>query len=170
MTYETPHPFDADALTLETLPTDRRQEVLSAYLDDALAPAAARHVTAWLDRHPDALREVEHLRRTWDLLELYPDEEPPADFVPGVLERLGLGERRRVSPRVRFGLLAAAAALLLALGIAFRGDRHDVSTVEQATAGVLDDVPADLLVDLDLLLSLTDEEFHGVLLDGPDAE
>ncbi len=170
MTHETPHPFDADALTLETLSDERRQEILSAYLDDALAPAAARHVTAWLDRHPDVLREVEHLRRTWDLLELYPDEEPSAGFAPAVLERLGLGERRRVSLRVRVGLLAAAAALLLALGIAFRGDRHDMPAVEQADAGVLDEVPADLLVDVDLLLSLTDEEFHGVLLDDPDAE
>ena len=50
--------FDEEALRIEQLEGEALQEVLTAYLDDELSPAAARHVTAWLDAHPDALRQV----------------------------------------------------------------------------------------------------------------
>lgn len=162
-------PFDADALVLASLPEERREELLSAYLDDALSPRAARHVTTWLDEHPDALRDVEHLRRTWALLDVYADEPVPASFDSDVLERLGLGAGRGVSPRLWGGLLVAAAALLIALGLVLRGPPGQSPTVERAGQSVLAEVPADLLVDVDLLLALSDEEFDGVLLSDGEA-
>ena len=58
--------FDADALRIDALDARRLRELLSAYLDGELSTEAALEVTAWLDDHPDALRDIEHLRRLWD--------------------------------------------------------------------------------------------------------
>src|SRR5688500_20002725 len=72
-------------MELESLDPRERQELLSAYLDGELPAEEAREVTAWLDRHPDALREVERQRRLWDLLGRYPDEPVPAGFSQRVI-------------------------------------------------------------------------------------
>ena len=167
------HPFDAEALSVEALGPSRRREAVSAYLDDALSPAAARHVTTWLEAHPEALREVERLRRTWDLLELYPEEPVPAAFAAEVLARAGIERPVRgkaLSWAGRIGLLAAAAAVLVAAGVALWEGGRRTSVVERADVDLLEEVPADLLADVDLLLSLTDDEFDGVLLADPEAE
>ncbi len=161
--------FDPEASRLDLLDSERRLEVISAYLDGELSPDAARHVTSWLDQNPDALREVEHLRRLWDLLDLYGDEPVPEGFSRRVLDG-ALGRRRRARPL----LLVAAAAVVtagLALGIhalTVSGPTTDDAVSEQASAQRapvdLAEVPPDLLEDVDVLLSLSDEEFEGVLI------
>src|SRR5688572_1210951 len=107
----------------ESLDPRERQELLSAYLDGELPADEAREVAAWLERHPDALREVERQRRLWDLLGRYADEPVPAGF-----SRRVLGAARADGPPlaavpapVRLSrsswALAAAAVVLASVGI-----------------------------------------------------
>lgn len=164
-----PADFEAEVLRIDALDPSRRAELLGAYLDGELAPERARVVTAWLDDHPDALREVEHLRRTWDLLDAYPDEPVPDDFAARVLART---TRARV--RSPYAWIAAAAAVLVA-GILLWGLLHgepssspretELARVDAGgAADTLEEVPPELLGDVDVLLSLSDEEFEGVLI------
>jgi anti-sigma factor RsiW len=75
-------------MELESLDPRERLELLSAYLDGELPADEAREVTAWLERHPEALREVERQRRLWDLLGRYADEPVPAGFSQRVLAQV----------------------------------------------------------------------------------
>jgi len=165
------HAFDAEARAIEGLEPSRREELLTAYQDDELSPDAARRVTAWLDGHPDALRNLEHRRRVWDMLELYEDVPVPEGFAARVFARVGvhLGRRPR-APWLLGGLVAAAAVAVLALGLALRRSPPSAPppAPEQEVARVLDAVPPDLLENVDVVLSLSDEEFQGVLLDDLD--
>lgn len=155
-----------DALRIERLDPDRRRGVLGAYLDDELSPAAARHVTAWLDTHPETLREIEHHRRVWDLLDLYDDEPVAPDFATRVLART-VTPRRPFLLRPR-GAAAAAAVLLLAVGAllfaSHRGAPAPVESHDLAGLSTLETVPAEYLEQADALLSLSDDEFEALLL------
>ncbi len=172
------HPFDADALAIPTLDDARRAELITAYLDGELSAEAARHVTTWLDDHPDALRDVEHLRRVWDVLDAYPDEPVPDDFAATVLARTVGRGLRRARPWRRAGL-AAAAVLLLGVGAGLRAlwapGGGDEAGTEVARVGAgnpepaIDEVPPDLLENVDLILNLSDDEFEGMLIADLDA-
>lgn len=165
--------FDRDAMGIEALDRQGRAEVLSAYLDGELGPVAARHVTAWLDAHPDALREMEHDRRVWDLLALYGDEAVPAGFAGRILaEARSIAHPEaatarsgvlRLRPRP---LLAAAAVLLLAVGTFFLAAPGPVEAPAPPAevAEAVADVPAEYLEEVDVLLNLSDEEFEAYLL------
>lgn len=158
--------MDREALRIERLDPARRAEVLNAYLDDELTPAAARHVTAWLDGHPEVLKEVEHSRRVWDLLDLYDDEPVSPDFAAEVLARTVRPSRRLVlRPRLA---AAAAAVLLLTVGgllLATRtGSPEPDPDRDVATLTVLESVPAEYLEHADALLSLSDDEFEALLV------
>lgn len=157
---------DRDALRVERLDPERRREVVNAYLDDELSPAAARHVTAWLDAHPGMLKEVEHARRVWDLLDLYEDEPVAEDFAARVLSRT-------VAPRRPFLLrpawaAAAAAVLVLTVGglwLASRpGEPTEVESSDVADLKTLESVPAEYLEQADALLALSDDEFEALLV------
>ena len=159
-----------DAMRIERLDPDRRCEVLNAYLDDELTPAAARHVTAWLDAHPEMLKEVEHARRVWDLLDLYEDEPVAEDFAARVLARTGAATS---APRRPFFLrprvtAAAAAVLLLAVGglllATNSGDPTAPATQDAAGLTELESVPAEYLEQADALLALSDDEFEALLV------
>ncbi len=155
-----------EAMQIERLEPDRRREVLNAYLDDELVPAAARHVTVWLDAHPEMLKEVEHNRRVWDLLDLYEDESASPDFAAQVLAKTVRPPRRLVLlPRLA---AAAAAVLVLAVGgllLATRsGGPGPDETRDVADLSVLESVPAEYLEQADALLALSDDEFEALLL------
>lgn len=157
---------DREALRIERLDPERRCEVLNAYLDDELSPPAARHVTAWLDDHPEMLKEVEHARRVWDLLDLYEDEPVASDFATRVLAQT-VAPRRPFLLRPRFAA-AAAAVLLLAVGallFATRpGEPTSVERGDVADLSALESVPAEYLEQADALLALSDDEFEALLV------
>lgn len=153
-------------IDIDALSPDEREALLAAYRDGELDDGAARAVVAWLDTHPDALRALEHDRRTWELLGRYGDEPVPTGFSARVLEAAGV-RRPRLRLLQRPAALAAAAALLLALGagagVALRGGR-------------VPEVPALAAIDLELvqhgsleaLLALSDAEFEALLAEDPD--
>ena len=155
-----------EAMRIERLEPDRRCEVLSAYLDDELAPAAARHVTAWLDAHPEMLKEVEHNRRTWDLLDLYADEPVAEDFAARVLAQT-LTPRRPFLLRPQVAAAAAAVLVLTVGGLLFAtrsSDPTPVETRDVAGLSALEGVPAEYLEQADALLALSDDEFEALLM------
>lgn len=168
-------------MDLDLLSPRERLELLTVYLDGELDDAAARDVTAWLDRHPEALREIEHQRRLWDLLGRYEDEPVAADFVPSVLAKTGAGSGTTgraslpaaVRPRLRQRrwAFAAAAAALLAVGALVA---QSLSRGEGPGAGeplVLAGIDVDYvqIASLDDLLSLSDAQFEALLTEDPDA-
>ena len=165
-------PHDLDPRDLDVGDEATRQACLSAYLDGELSAEDARLVTAWLDQHPDALREVEHQRRVWDLLETYADEPVSDHFAAGVFEAVQIKSGQLVSMAwYRRPLVAAAAGMLIALGASFAFSKitdrvepqSEDSGVSQETLVALEAVPADLLLDdeaLTLIRTLDDEHFE----------
>lgn len=164
-------------MQIEVLDAEGRGEVLSTYLDGELSPSAARHVTTWLEEHPDQLRQVEHDRRIWDLLGLYEEEPVPQGFAGRVLTALGVSSRAADGGRVlvlRPRAFAAAAVLLMALGaflfwslsgmVVGSGTDETGRVTAQAPEEVLEGVPVDYLGDVDLLIALSDDGFQGYLL------
>lgn len=161
-----------------------RRELISAYLDDELPAHEARQITLWLDENPGALKEVEHIRRTWDLLDHYEDEPVPEGFAQRVLAAVGL-RRSAVEPAGRMIQMAwyrkpqtwaaAAAVLLVAIGLIFTM-KDDAATTpatplpaaQASVATVIDDVPDDVLVYLDDIANLDDERLDTLIALGGD--
>jgi anti-sigma factor RsiW len=159
----------------DLLGPEARRELLNAYLDGELSAEGALGVSAWLDANPGALREVEHLRHLWDLLEHYEDEPVSEDFAPRVMRAVGMNRKRlrrdaRPAPGRLLPLawyrrpLAAVAAVLVAVGATVvlmpRREPDPRGPLAPATdvAAVLEDVPSEqlgeLLLNADALLSL----------------
>ncbi len=177
--FDTPMPDDPASLDLDALDVPQRRELISAYLDGELSADQSRHVTEWLDTNPGALREVEHTRRTWDLLDAYEDEQVPEGFAARVFEATGI-ERQETQGRVlRMAWyrqpLAAAAALLIAVGAmwAWSPWKTTPSTPTPSTSNltaVLNEVPTELLDQVDLLVELDDDELDFALYGADDDE
>lgn len=151
---------------IDALSPDERAALLAAYRDGELDDAAAREVVAWLDAHPDALRALEHDRRTWELLGRYADEPVPAGFSARVLQAAGV-RRPRLRLWQRPPVLAAAAALLLALGT---GAGLALRSARAPEAPALAAIDLELVQhgSLEALLALSDAEFEALLADDPD--
>ncbi|MFM8980146.1 MAG: anti-sigma factor family protein [Planctomycetia bacterium] len=151
---------------IDSLGPPERDALLAAYRDGELDDATARAVVAWLDAHPDALRALEHDRRTWELLGRYGDEPVPPGFSARVLEAAGV-RRRRLRLWQRPPVLAAAAALLVALGA---GVGLAVRSARAPEAPALAAIDLDLVQhgSLEALLALSDAEFEALLAEDPD--
>jgi anti-sigma factor RsiW len=174
--HQSPPPLDPDALGPDALELGQRLELLTAYLDGELSADQAREVTAWLERHPEALREVEHQRRLWDLLGRYGEEPVPAGFAERAVAASGAHRAVPVtpaSPRLarRRWALAAAAAVLLALGAFALGRRGADVPPGTTEVAALESVDLDFIqhANVDELLALSDEQFAALLAGDPDA-
>lgn len=165
-------------MNLDLMSTEERRELLNAYLDGELSADEALEVSTWLDANAGALREVEHLRHLWDLLEHYEDEPVAEDFAPGVMRAVGIEREQRggkVIPMAWYRRpLATAAAVLVAVGATvFVMSNQEGGTVvprtevaKQASPPqndvvlLLESIPADQLQDVllngDVLLSIDD--------------
>lgn len=193
-----PHPSDRHddpVVDYTRLDAAARRELLSSYLDDELSAEDALRVTRWLDTDPDALRDAEHLRRMWDVLEHYVDEPVPADFAERVFASVGI-ERADVAGGGQVFQLrwyqrpqAVAAAMLLAIGaliFAFTKDAPvapptgtetaEVTPKERAAIAEVLDVFDDAEIEegvagvLDLVVQLDDDEFEQLIALGPNSD
>ena len=164
----------------EGLSPEERAEWISAWLDGEVPETHARAIRRFIDANPRALREVEHLRRVDDLLEHYEVPAIPDGFAQSVIEAAGiqhqedgagqlisLDSRRR--PLVVAGLLATAAALMVAFGLALRtGPAAPTETppAESADAvAVLEELPESFFADAE-----TFEKYTNLHDDTVDAE
>jgi anti-sigma factor RsiW len=170
-----PPPLDPGPLDPDALGVEQRLELLTAYLDGELTADEAREVTAWLERHPEVLREVEHQRRLWDLLGRYGEEPVPAGFAERAVATSGAHRAVPVTataPRLarRRWALAAAAAVLLALGAFALGRRGADVPPKTTEVAALESVDLDFIqhASVDDLLSLSDEQFAALLAGDPD--
>lgn len=174
--HDTPDFNAARPTDLDLLDVEDRRELLVAYLDGELGAEEALVVSTWLDDNPGALREVEHYRHTWDLLEHYEDEPVPADFAQRVFDAVGIehgrekaGEREGKVLRLAWYRrpLATAAAVLVAVGATVFVMKSDpggdpiTATPTVDVVSVLEEVPDDqlseLLLNADALLSVDAE-------------
>jgi hypothetical protein len=100
--------------------TELERANLVAYLDGELDADTSHALEAKLARDPASRTEVEHLRRTWDLLDFLPKPEPSPNFTNRTLERLKPIRQprslRRPLPRWVFGAGWAAAVAVALLG------------------------------------------------------
>lgn len=106
---------------------------LSAYADGELHGPAARHVEAWLARHPDSAAHAEEARRLVRLYRDNPAPEPSPEAWQGALQGIekrlarpaAVATRRLPAPprfpwrlRALVGLVSTAAAIVLGLLVA----------------------------------------------------
>lgn len=107
---------------------DPRRELLTAYLDGELDPAAAADVERRLREDPVFLREAETFKRTWELLDFLPQPEPSEGFTSRtvsvampVIDAATIASPAEVSRGpwpMRLALAAgAAAALIIGYGL-----------------------------------------------------
>lgn len=168
-------------MNLDLMSTEDRRELLNAYLDGELSADEALEVSTWLDANPGALREVEHLRHLWDLLEHYEDEPVPADFAPGVMKAVGIehasrGDGMVVQMAWYRRPIATAAAVLVAVGatvlvMSDRGPGSPEGRVLQPVASVselerLGVENLESLEYLDVLVDADDATFDALIADG----
>jgi hypothetical protein len=102
---------------------DRYRQLLTAYVDGELTSRQRRHVRRLLEQSPEARRLLRDLEQDAKTLFGLPRPRLDADLAPAVLRAI---RERRLSPRrpdvssrelPAWGGLAAAAAVLLALGL-----------------------------------------------------
>jgi anti-sigma factor RsiW len=163
----------------ENLPSDwpaglsreARAEWISAWLDGEVSETHARALRRFLDTDARALREVEHLRRVDDLLEQYEVPVVPDAFAQSVLAAAGVERRTDGAGRVHSldaarrplfvaGLLATAAALMIAFGVALRSGPEapgeDAATQPNDAVAVLETLPESFFEDADTFVKYTD--------------
>src|SRR4051794_13623909 len=105
---------------------ESRRELLTAYLDGELDPAAAAGVERRLSDDPTLLREAEALKRTWELLDFLPQPQPTGDFasrtvsvvMPAMAASKAVAEAGPHRPWARPLAFVAAAALAVVVGYA----------------------------------------------------
>ena len=101
--------------------SDKEKADLVAFLDGELTGEAARALETKLSLDPAARAEAEALKRTWDLLDYLPKQEPSPTFTERTLEKMApvtkptpaAAGRRSTRPWL-LGVGWAAAALLAA--------------------------------------------------------
>ncbi|VEB43216.1 putative anti-sigmaE protein [Chromobacterium violaceum] len=112
--------------------TESNADKLQAYLDGELSPSEAEALEAWLERHPEAARQLEQWRRQDEALrELWalPGREP----VPGRLLAAARPPARRAAPAWWRQGMAAGLVFALGLGggwygrLAYQADRPAVA-------------------------------------------
>lgn len=92
----------ADPNSLDELP----DELLSAYLDDALSSEERVQVERHLLAHPEAQKQVEQLRAVSSLVRRLPPQSAQADFSDAVLKRIEKqqgGTKRIAKPKLTIG-------------------------------------------------------------------
>lgn len=98
---------------------------LVAYLDNELEPEQSRALAVLLTQSVTARREVDSLRRSWELLGFLPKPEVSSDFTSQTLTSVSLlatrGDRRYRQAARGLGRLASAAALLLTIAAGVGG-------------------------------------------------
>src|SRR5262245_7085539 len=109
---------------------ERERDDLTAYLDGELDRQSARALEAKLGVSPEARREADAMRRTWEMLDYLPRPEPSPDFTHRTLDRLTAASLAstaglRDSTRPWFFRTGWAAAALIAAFVGYAGmDRY----------------------------------------------
>jgi len=92
-------------------------ELLSAYIDGELPSEQVRAAEDLLQRQPELAKELESLRKVRQLIRDLPRVSAPDDLAQKVLARVKRKPRVRLVSIKRFGQLAAAAGIILLIGI-----------------------------------------------------
>ncbi len=112
-----PDPTSSDAENRDA----ELHDLLSALLDGELAPAEASEVRAYVDRHPEAQVELDDLARVRSWVRDLPAVDPPFGFYERLLRPPA--PARRFGPKLAAALGAAAAAVVVLVGVTPLSDR-----------------------------------------------
>jgi predicted anti-sigma-YlaC factor YlaD len=104
---------------MNTMNCSDARDLLQAHLDGDLPPETRHAVAAHLRACPACAAEVKTYERLFRRLTTQPIAPPPADFVPGIMERAR--SARALSMRwMTLKMCAAAACLVLAVLLGYR--------------------------------------------------
>ncbi|MEE9285083.1 MAG: hypothetical protein V3V35_05060 [Dehalococcoidia bacterium] len=109
----------------------RRQELLSAYLDERLGPGERAEAERLLEQSEDARRELESLRATVALVRQAPVARPRRSFVL-TPEMVAVERPRQAGGWRRVAVPVAAATAVLFLGFSLAGGAADLFSREGA--------------------------------------
>lgn len=123
---------------------DRLREELSALLDGALPEERARELRQRIGKDPELRREYAELERAVMAVRALPRSRAPAELRARI--RGSLGERPAGARIFRFGALAAAATVLLAVAVALYLRRETPARFEAAEGPARQQPPDDALV------------------------
>jgi len=92
-------------------------------LDDLRSGNLDVELEAHLASCPCCREKLAEFEATWDLLDLYPEETTPHDFVARTMRAVQVERaRERSRARWRWGSIAAAALVLIGLALLFQAD------------------------------------------------
>jgi hypothetical protein len=128
----------------QRLTAEERQDLV-AYLDGELEERAAARLETKLANSATARRELDSLKRTWEVLDFLPMPEATADFTHRTAELLTVQDQRRaIASRSAVDLLrnvSVFAAWLLGVVACFAGGWLAVTRWPDANEGLVRDLP-----------------------------
>lgn len=143
-----------------------QREDLVAYLDGELGGDQSRAIDQALVNSPVARHEVEMLTRTWEMLDLLPQEKAPETFTQTTMHTISLEEKTEPTvnldqylPQIRFFLMALVWLVSVSLA-SWLGFTIANSWVENPTDQLVEDLP--VIQNLELYESLNIEGATGV--------
>jgi hypothetical protein len=143
-----------------------QREDLVAYLDGELEGDQSRAIDQALVNSPVARHEVEMLTRTWEMLDLLPQEKAPETFTQTTMHTISLEEKTEPTvnldqylPQIRFFLMALVWLVSVSLA-SWLGFTIANSWVENPTDQLVEDLP--VIQNLELYESLNIEGATGV--------
>lgn len=128
----------------QRLTPDERQELV-AFLDGELDDQSERQLRTKIERSATARREVDVLKRTWEMLDFLPMPEAPTTFSQQTIELLAVADRERDHSErtaVAFGnsLLLSLIGVTMLAGAFFLG-LYGIGLVPDANRELIADLP-----------------------------
>ncbi|MBD3674327.1 MAG: hypothetical protein HUJ26_12450 [Planctomycetaceae bacterium] len=143
-----------------------QREDLVAYLDGELESEKTQAIDRALGESPVARHEVEMLTRTWEMLDLLPQEKAPETFTQTTMQTIRLEESsgtkldvQRFAPQVRLALMAVVWLLCVSLS-SWLGFTIANQWVVNPTDQLVDDLP--VIQNLELYQSLEIDDGDGI--------
>lgn len=124
-----------------------QRENLVAYLDGELTPEEAGEIDQALIDSPVARNEVEMLTRTWEMLELLPNQTASEEFTQTTMQTVRLSEESAPAasisdyyPQIRMGLMALTWLVCVTLA-SWAGFMISNEWTPNPTEQLIDDLP-----------------------------
>lgn len=140
------------------------RENLVAYLDGELDPQEASEIDQALIDSPVARNEVEMLTRTWEMLELLPNQTASDEFTQTTMQTVRLSEETPPSasisdyyPQIRWGLMAVSWLVCVTLA-SWAGFMISNEWTPNPSEQLIDDLPVIQNYELYRTLEVEDAE------------
>lgn len=147
------------------LKSEQREDLI-AYLDGELEEDKTRAIDQALVNSPVARHEIEMLTRTWEMLDLLPQEKAPESFTQSTMQTIRLEEStepkvdmQRFVPQLRMAFMALVWLLSVSLS-SWLGFTIANQWVDNPTDDLVNDLP--VIQKMDLYQSIDIEDGDGI--------